>query len=158
MSVQYILTMNKYLILIISGSVIPAVLLALTLLTYYDFFTPVAKENSYGVNAYVSKSPPTMLCKCPYLISFSTKYTVAINGFYACKGLFCVRQMSPIVLYSPPYESHATTAIDSINVPWHVGDNVDIRLKVAPVHDYGTEFSDWQASMIDLGPSQVIAP
>lgn len=150
--------MNKYLILIISGSVIPAVFLALMLLTYYDFFTPVAKENTYGVSAYVSKSPPTMLCKCPYLISFSTKYTVAISGFYACKGLFCVRQMSPIVLHNPPYESHITTAIDSIYVPWQVGDNVDIRLKVDPVHNDGTGFSDWQASMIDLGPSQVIAP
>lgn len=158
MLIQYILAMNKYLILIISGSAIPAVLLAIMFLTYYDVFTPVAKENTYGVNAYVSKSPPTMLCKCPYLISFSTKYTVAITGFYACKGLICVRQMSPIILHNPPYESHTTIAIDNINVPWQVGDNVDIHLKVAPFRNDQTGYSDWQASMIDLGPSQVIAP
>lgn len=151
--------MNKFLLLIISGSIIPAVLLSLFLLNYYDFFTPVTKENTYGVNAYVSKSPPTMLCKCPYLISFSTKYTVAIMGFYACKGLFCVRQMDSIVLHNPPYESHTTTAIDSTNVPWQVGDDVDIRLKVAPVHNGGgTSYSGLEASMIDLGSSQVVAP
>ena len=106
----------------------------------------------------MSKSPPTMLCKCPYLIFLSTKNTVAITEFYVCKGLFCVKQMDSIILHNPPYESHTTTAIDSTNVPWQEGDNVDIRLKVAPVHNDGRmSYSRLEASMIHLGWSQVVA-
>gem|GEM_PF-4851733 len=148
--------MNKYLVLIISGSAIPAALLTLTFLVYYDFFTPVANENNYGIKATVMKWPPSWECPniCPeYEIRLSAEKNVAISEVYVCK-VICLKQRGVVLdMVRMPYTN---MAIESSFVPWHVGDNVEIWLKVSPIHfDGGMSYSDYEAKMVDLGISKV---
>jgi len=146
--------MNKLRIAIISGSLVSGIVLSL-LLNYYDFFTPAITENTYGIKGEVIRSLPEMLCPCPYMISFSAQKGVAIQDFFICKDSACIKQDTRFVL-DPPKYSQARTAIKNENVPWHVGDNVDIHVKFSPLqYDGSVHYSDMNARLLDLGTSVV---
>ena len=134
-----------------------------------QYLTPSASGvqtvNAYGLKAEVIKpAREGVLCVCPYWIKFSADKLVDIESFEVCKDSSCITQDARLIIDPSKYGNLMNTAITNDNAPWTVGDNVDIRLKIIPVHyegwvsdgGVGYDSSPMQYTWIDLGPSKVI--
>ena len=144
-------------IAIISSSTIGAMLF---FLYYYDFMTST-KENEFGIHVLVVRAPPFMGgCDSPpchysgYVLKINSKKHVFLTGYNICKEVFCVREDGLSVSLNDEY---VMTPIIN-DVPWKIGDNVNIQVKVSTPYNMAGSFisNPLNVSFIDLGDSKVI--
>lgn len=129
-------------------------------LHYYDFITST-KENEFGIHALVVRVPPFMGgCDNPpchysgYVLKVSSKKHAFLTGYNICKEIFCVSEDGLSVSLD---ETYVMTPIIS-DVPWKVGDTVNIRVKVTPLYNMAGSFipNPQNVIFVDLGNSKVI--
>lgn len=133
-------------------------------------FTSVSATSNLSSNGLrgevITSDPSITLCKCPYLIRFTTDKLTQIQAFQVCKdSIFCITQYTGMLIDPLRYSNHMMkTAIENDHVPWAVGDDVDIRAKVIPVHYKGEIAGGGQSyestyldtpTWLDLGTSKV---
>ncbi|MGI0046515.1 MAG: hypothetical protein ACREBB_04925 [Nitrosotalea sp.] len=136
-----------------------------TFLAYCYDFEQSTKENEFGIKAMVVHTPPPMACpQTPchfsgYMLKINSKIHAFLTGYDICKGIFCVRQDNLAVFLHVTYPtSPFVYVIISGDVPWKVGDTVNIRVKASPPFNMAGNYisNPLEAKFIDLGNSQVI--
>jgi len=145
-------------------------------LTIIDFdFAFSNKNNPYGIQAIVAYSPEEFSYLKEKSIQqqqndilwfrYYSQEPIYLLGYYICNGIFCLKKLddgsySPIALelVNQPKKWAGTTLGD---LPWKIGDTVNIKVKVAPViiqKDEGEEkigLNYEKVIVIDLGESKI---
>jgi|SRR6185437_10234291 len=140
-----------------------------TMSNVFQYLTPSASGistiNTYGLKSEVIKpAREGVLCVCPYWITFSSDKLVDIESFEVCKDFNCITQDQTVVIDPSKYGNFTSTALKNDNVPWTVGDYVDIRLKITPIRydgwtsngGVGYDAHPYEYTWLDLGPSKVV--
>lgn len=163
--------------------VAPGVLAGIVLLSYvlYGFiiidfdYALSTKENPYGIQALVTYSHPKFSDNIEKSVQqkmenvlwfrYNSEKSFVLMGYYICNGILCIKNLGG--------ESHSPSVPEMVNqperwagstlgnLPWKVGDIVDIKVKVAAViiQNDGKEeriIPDYDKEMvIDLGESKI---
>ncbi|MGQ0796223.1 MAG: hypothetical protein ACT4N5_08600 [Nitrosopumilaceae archaeon] len=149
-------------------------LLAISGLTIIDFdFAFSNKNNPYGIQAIVAYSPEesshikekSIQQQDVLWFRYYSQEPIHLLGYYICNGIFCLKKLddgsfSPttLELANQPKKWAGSTLGD---LPWKIGDIVNIKVKVAPViiqTDEGEEkiVPDYEKVMvIDLGKLKI---
>ena len=135
--------------------------------SFYDF-APSTTDNPFGINATVSYVR-NLKITCPYQpcgptsafgLSYTSEKPVQLISYNICGGIYCIKQEN-----FASYGRGGTP--DSLvwgggttlgEIPWKVGDIVDIRLKIQPViiKENGDIVPEPEKTMfIDLGKSKI---
>lgn len=130
---------------------------------YYDLGS-YTKEDEFGIKALVVHTPPPMICpQTPchfsgYMLKVNSRSHAFLTGYDICKGVFCTRQDGLSVSLDTAYPTDPFVyIIIANNVPWKVGDTVNIRVKVTPFNMAGNYIQNpAQTRLVNLGDSQVI--
>ena len=136
-------------------------------LTIYDF-TPVTKENTFGINALVIHRPPglgcpTVDCHFPdYYLKINSKSKTFLLGYNICDGNSCVKKDGltislPVTdALHPNYQELALPD----NLSWKDGDLLNMQVKVPTsfILDSAFTFDSSTAKKIwvDLGKSEIV--
>ena len=136
--------------------------------SFYDF-APSTTDNPFGINATVSYVH-NLKISCirqpcgpfnAFGLSYTSKEPVQLISYSICGGIYCIKQEN-FASYGrggtpdSPVWGGSTTLGD---IPWNIGDTVDIRLKVQPViiKENGDVIPEPEKMMfIDLGPSKIM--
>lgn len=135
--------------------------------SFYDF-APSTTDNPFGINATVSYVHNLKIScirqPCGPFNAFGLSYTsqkpVQLISYNICGGIYCIKQGN-FASYGrggtpdSPVWGGSTTLGD---IPWKVGDIVDVRLKVQPVtiKENGDIVPDTKKMVfIDLGQSKI---
>jgi len=135
----------------------------------YDF-APSTKENPFGVEARLVYEH-NMRISCPiepcgplnaFVLKHNSREPVQFVAFNICGGIFCIKQEgfgghgppAPELASQPEKWGGGTVG----QIPWSIGDVVDIRVKVKPAHilEDGKVVFDEKIWFIDLGESKII--
>lgn len=135
----------------------------------YDF-SPSTKENPYGFEAVLAyQRNLTHSCMIPpchpvdvFTFSFHSEKPAWLVGYNICGGISCIKAnggknyQSASPHLSENVEKWAFSTIG--NLPWKVGDTVNIRVKVMPaiILEDGRVVEGNRTDFIDLGESKVI--
>lgn len=152
-------------IILISGIVIGVITIAY--FTNYDF-TPITKENTFGINALViHRSPglgcPTTDCHFPdYYLKINSKSKTFLLGYNICDENSCVGKdglsvsLPMVDVLHPNYQELALPD----NLPWKDGDSVDIKIKVPSSFIFDSAFTFDSSTVkkiwVDLGKSEIV--
>ncbi|MHB8601893.1 MAG: hypothetical protein ACYC6W_11250 [Nitrosotalea sp.] len=135
--------------------------------SYYDF-EPSTTDNPFGINATVSYVHNLKIScirnPCGPLNAFSLSYTsqkpIQLISYNICGGIYCIKQGN-FASYgrggtpdSPIWGGGSTLG----EIPWKVGDIVDIKLKIQPVmiKENGDIIPEPdKMTFIDLGESKI---
>ena len=135
--------------------------------SFYDF-APSTTDNPFGINATVSYVHNLRIScirqPCEPFNAFGLSYTsqkpVQLISYNICGGIYCIKQGN-FASYGRggtpdnPVWGGSTTLGD---IPWKVGDTVDVRLKFQPViiKENGDMYPEPEMTMfIDLGQSKI---
>ncbi|MGH2613481.1 MAG: hypothetical protein ACRDFB_10605 [Rhabdochlamydiaceae bacterium] len=135
--------------------------------SFYDF-APSTTDNPFGINATVSYVHNLKIScirqPCGPFNAFGLSYTsqkpIQLISYNICGGIYCIKQGN-FASYGrggtpdSPVWGGSTTLGD---IPWKVGDIVDVRLKVQPVtiKENGDIVPEPEKTVfIDLGQSKV---
>jgi hypothetical protein len=135
--------------------------------SFYDF-APSTTDNPFGINATVSYVHDLKItCPLPscgplnaFILSYASQKPVQLISYNICGGIYCIKQEN-FASYerggtsnSPMWGGSTTLG----NIPWKIGDTVDIRLKIQPViiKENGDIVPEPEKMMfIDLGLSKI---
>lgn len=159
---------TKKMVIFLSIGIVAVAASMIVMSNVFQNLTPSASGistiNTYGLKSEVIKPDRTgVLCVCPYWIKFSADKLVDIESVEVCRDSNCITQDVKLIIDPSIHGNSTTTDIKNDNVPWTVGDNVDIRLKIIPVHyitdvnygGVGYDSNPTQYTWIDLGTSKV---
>lgn len=159
---------TKKMLIFLSIGIVAVTASMIVMSNVFQYLTPSASGistiNTYGLKSEVIKpAREGVLCVCPYWITLSADKLVDIESVEVCRDSNCITQDVNLIIDPSRYGNFMNTDLKNENVPWTVGDNVDIRLKIIPVHydgwssggvGYGS--NPRQYTWIDLGTSKVI--
>lgn len=141
---------------------------AIWYVTNHDF-TPITKENTFGINALMIHSSAGMQCPtedCHYpdhYLKITSRSNTFLVGYNICDGNSCVKQDGlAIPLHnsnSIPPDYQKVRLPD--NLSWKDGDLINIQVKILTtiVSDNVSTFdsSTAQKVWVDLGKSEIVA-
>lgn len=159
--------MKTLLLITIAASISIGSALVWYFASFYDF-APSTTDNPFGINATVSYVH-NLKISCPYqpcgplnafVLSYTSQKPVQLISYNICGGIYCIKQGN-FASYGrggtpdSPVWGGSTTLGD---IPWKVGDIVDVRLKVQPVtiKENGDMVPEPEKMVfIDLGQSKI---
>ena len=150
--------------LLIIGIIVVVVGTAGYLVFFYDL-APTTTVNNFGISARIIHGfddrimCPTGPCYTSiYLMHINSEMPGFVTGYNVCKGLACIINADLQVFVGPENDPRNQIVYLSNNVPWQVGDIVNIRLDVSDsVSVDGKNYPDSHKSIhLDLGNSMVV--
>jgi|CXWL01.1.fsa_nt_gi hypothetical protein len=134
------------------------------LVIFYDL-TPSTTVNDFGISARIVHGfDDRIMCRIEpcdtsiYLMHIHSEMPGFVTGYNICKGLACIRNDELQLFVGPENDPRNQIVYLSKNVPWQVGDIVNIRLEVAgSVSVDGKNYPDTHKRLhLDLGNSIVV--
>jgi hypothetical protein len=134
-------------------------------LSSYDF-TPITKENGYGIEVKLVYSESYLPFMCPvpcegthFSLEVTSEKNAFLRGYNICNGITCVKNDgSNVFLRSgAPAEDHSLIGVFGIE-SWKVGDTVDIRVKVTDAVPTADHYAPDESKLVfvDLGETKII--